>query len=127
MLKLTVPDDAGGQLYLQTYKDKNGYKGPPGRTLLHLIKGQTYRIGFMGASEDGEGRMKIMLKHAQSMDTIYDSYEADDGWIDIGKEPRTYTRLYTHNAESELDVRLEFEVGSRQQVLYLDKVELIRH
>jgi len=126
MLKLTVPDDAEGQLYLQTYEGKDGYKGAPGRTLLHLIKGQTYRISFIAASEDGEGRMKIMLKNAQSMDTIYDSYEADDGWIDIGKEPRTYTRLYTHNAENEMDVRLEFDLGSRQQVLYLDKVELIR-
>ena len=70
--------------------------------------------------------MKVILKNAKSMATIYNSYEADGGWINIGKEPRTYTRLYTHNAESEMDVRLEFDLGSRQQVLYLDKVELIR-
>jgi hypothetical protein len=81
----------------------------------------------MGASEAGKGRMKMVLKDAKSMDTLYDSYEADSGWIKIGREPRTYTRLYTHNAESEMDVRLEFDVGSRQQVLYLDKVELIRN
>ncbi len=128
MLKLTVPDDAEGQLFLQRYnKGKSGYTGAPGRTLIHMKKGQTYRIIFMGASEDGEGRMKIVLKDAKSRDTLYDSYEVDSGWIKIEKEPRTYTRLYTHNAESEMDVRLEFDVGSRQQVLYLDKVELIRH
>ena len=71
--------------------------------------------------------MKIALRNAMSMDAIYDSYEADSGWINIGERPRTYTRLYTHNAVNEMDVRLEFDVGSRPQVLYLDKVELIRH
>ena len=81
----------------------------------------------MAASEDGEGRVRIMLKNAKSMDIFYDSYEADDGWITLGKEPRTYTKLYTHNAANEMDVRLEFDIGSRQQVLYLEKVELIRH
>jgi hypothetical protein len=126
MLKLTVPDDTDGQLFLQTYKDKDGYMGAPGRTLLHLIKGQTYKVSFIAASEDEEGRMKIALKDAKSMDTIYDSYQADGGWINIGKKPQAYTRLYTHKAESEMDVRLEFDVGSRQQVIYLDKVELIR-
>lgn len=127
MLKLTVPDDTEGQLFLQTYKGESGYAGAPGRTLLHLINGRTYRMSFIAASEDGEGRVKIVLKDAKSMATIYDSYEADGGWINISKEPRTYTRLYTHNADSEMDVRLEFDVGSRQQILYLDKVELIRH
>ena len=71
--------------------------------------------------------MRIMLKNANNMDLIYDSYEADNGWIHIGKETKTHTRLYTHNAESEMDVRLEFDVGSKEQVLYLDKVELIRN
>jgi len=127
MLKLTVPDDAEGQLFLQTYQGKDGYTGVAGRTLLHLIEGRTYKISFMAASEDGEGRMKIRLKNVKSMDTLYDSHEVDGAWIKIGKKPRTYTRLYTHNAESEMDVRLEFDVGSKRQVLYLDKVELIRN
>jgi hypothetical protein len=127
MLKLTVPADAEGQLYLQTYKDKNGYKGVPGRTLLHLIKGQTYKISFIAASEDGEGRMKIRLKDAGNMASIYDSSKADGRWLKIGKEPRTYTKLYTHNTETQMDVRLEFDIGSKPQILYLDKVDLIRN
>jgi len=127
MLKLTVPNDADGQLYLQTYHGDRGYTGAPGRTLLHLIEGQTYRISFIAASEDGEGRIKILLQNARSLETIYDSYEADGEWIAIGKEPRTYTRLYTHNAPTEMDVRLAFDIGSKAQVLYLDKVELIRN
>ena len=61
------------------------------------------------------------------MSPIYDSSEADGGWLKIGKVPRTYTRLYQHTAETEMDVRLEFDVGSKQQVLYLDKVDLIRN
>lgn len=127
MLKLTVPDDGEGQLYLQSYKGKNEYMGAPARTLLHLIKGQAYLISFMAASQDGEGQIKVMLKNAKTKDALYDSHEAEGTWIDIGKEPRTYTRLYTHNTENEMDVRLELDVGSRRQVLYLDKVEFIRH
>jgi len=126
MLKLTVPADAEGQLYLQSYGDEKGYKGAPGRTLLHLIKGRTYMISFMAASEGGEGRMKIGLKGAKRQNSIYDSYEVDGGWIKIGKEPRSYTRIHRHDSETEMDVRLEFDVGSKQQVLYLDRVEFIR-
>ena len=109
MLKLTVPDDAEGQPYLQTYKGEKGYKGAPGRTLLHLIRGRTYRMSFVAGSEDGDGRMKVMLRNSRSMDPIYDSYEADGGWIDIGIEPRTHTRLYTHNAENEPSLQFTLE------------------
>lgn len=126
MLKLTVPVDAEGQLYLQTFEGSNEYTGVGGRTLIHLIQGQTYRLSFMAASEDGEGRLKVLLKNALDQAPIYDSSETDVGWIHIGKEPRTYTRLYTHTAEREMDVRLEFDVGSKPQILYLDKVDLIR-
>lgn len=127
MLKLNVPADTEGQLYLQTYKNKDGYMGAPDRTLLHLIKGQTYKISFIAASEDGKGRMKIRLKDVIGMRSIYDSAEIDGGWLKIGKEPRTYTKLYTHNTETQMDVRLEFDIGSKPQILYLDKVDLIRN
>ena len=127
MLKLTVPKDAEGQLYLQTYKGKGGYMGAPGRTLLHLIKGQTYKISFIAASEDGKGRMKVRLINAKSGHPIYDSTEAGKRWLNIGKDPRVYTMLYKHTDETEMDVRLEFDIGSKQQILYLDKVDFIRH
>ena len=125
--ELNVPADAEGQLYLQTYKNEDGYKGVPDRTLLHLIEGQTYKISFIAASEDGKGRIKIMLKDVKDMSSIYDSAEADGGWLNIGKEPRAYTKLYTHNSETIMDVRLEFDIGSKEQILYLDKVDLIRN
>jgi len=127
MLKLTVSDNIYGQLYLQTYKSKKGYKGVSGRSLLHLVKGETYRISFIAASEKGNGRMKVLLKDAKTMKSIYDSYEENDTWITIDKNPKTYTKLYTHNAETVMDVRLEFDLGAKQQVLYLDKVEFIRN
>ena len=127
MLKLTVPDDASGQLYLQTYQQKDEYMGAPARTLLHLLKGKTYSISFMAASETGEGRVKLMLKNAMTGDKLYDSQQAENAWIIIGKEPRTYTRRYTHNKDTAMDVRLELDVGSKRQVLYLDKMEFIRH
>ena len=127
MLKLTIPDGVQGQLYLQTYQGKNEYMGAPDRTLLHLIKGESYLISFIAASEDGIGRIKLMLKNAKTGDTLYDSHQTEHAWIEVGKEPRTYTRHYTHNAKTEMDVRLELDVGSRGQILYLDKVEFIRH
>ena len=127
MLKLTIPDGVQGQLFLQTYKGKKGYMGAPGRTLLHLIEGETYLISFIAASDDGIGQIKLMLKNAKTGDTLYDSHQTEHAWIEVGKEPRTYTRLYTHNAETEMDVRLELDLGSRGQILYLDKVEFIRH
>ena len=127
MLKLNVPADAEGQLYLQTYKNEDGYKGVPDRTLLHLIEGQTYKISFIAASEDGKGRIKIVLKDVKDMSSIYDSAEADGAWLNIGKEPLVYTKLYTHNSETIMDVRLEFDIGSKEQILYLDKVDLIRN
>ncbi|MDP6746756.1 MAG: cellulase family glycosylhydrolase [Candidatus Poribacteria bacterium] len=126
MLKLSVPEGVEGQLYQQTVVDEK-QKSPPGRTLLHLINGQTYRISFMAMSVGGKGRMKIMLRDARSMDLIYDSHDTDKGWIVIGSEPSTITRLYMHNADDEMDVRLELDVGSQKQVLFIDKVEFVRN
>ena len=85
-------------------------------------QGQTYKISFMAKSEDGNGQIKVMLKEAKKLDLIYDSQP-----INIGSEPKTYTKTYTHNAENKMDVRLEFDVGSKKQVLYIDKVALIRN
>ncbi len=67
------------------------------------------------------------ILNANTGDTLYNSRQTEHAWIEVGKEPRAYTQVYTHNAETELDVRLELDVGSRGQVLYLDKVEFIRH
>jgi len=127
MLKLTVPEGAEGQLYLQTYRGGEAYKGAPGRTLLHLVEGQTYRISFIAASENRKGQMKVALKDAKSGKVIYDSKQEDGKWIKVTDKPQTYTKLYTHSAETEMDVRLEFDFGSKEQVIFLDKVELKRN
>jgi len=122
MLKITVPQETEGQLYQETFKDTNKYKTAPGRTLIHLIKGQTYKISFMAKSKDGNGQMKVKLKNAKNQNLIYDSQS-----IKIGSEPKTYTKTYTHEGENEMDVQLAFDVGAKKQVLYLDKVELVRN
>jgi len=127
MLKLTVPDNTDGQLYLQTYKSKKGYKGVSGRSLLHLVKGETYRISFIAASENGNGSLKIRLKDVEGLATIFDSSEKEGLWTMLDQTPKTYTVFYTHNAKTVMDVRLEFDLGTKQQVLYLDKVEFIRN
>ncbi len=120
MLKLSVPQlEGGGQLYLQTLV---GNSEAPGRTLFHLIEGQTYRISFIARSNDGNGSTKVLLKDVISGEVFYDSSE-----IAIGAVQATYDLFYTHDTADAMDVRLEFDVGSQTQVLYLDKVEFIRH
>ena len=52
------------------------------------------------------------------MRVLYDSYEADKGWIHIGDEAETHTILYVHNAQSEMDVRLELDVGSKSRSVF---------
>ena len=42
-------------------------KGVKGRTLLHLVKGQTYKISFIGAAESGSGGLKIVLKDVKDL------------------------------------------------------------
>lgn len=126
MLKVNVPKNTNGQLFLQTYKSKKGYKGVEGRSLLHLVKGQTYKISFIGAVENGSGILKIVLKDVEGLDTVYDSAEKEGSWITLDQTPKTYAIMYTHNAATVMDVRLAFDFGGKEQILYLDKVEFIR-
>ena len=126
MLKLTIPEGKRGELYQQSYSGQRGYKGAPGRTLLHLLQGATYEVSFVGASHDGEGRMAIVLESVKDEKELYNSYKSDGGWLHIGKDKRKYVRIYRHDGKTEMDVRLEFKFGVGPQVLYLDQVECTR-
>ena len=128
MLKLSVPQlEGGGQLYLQTFDNSTGIYPAPDRTLFHLLQGQTYRISFIARSSDGrsnveKGAIKVLLKDVNSGKVFYDSSE-----IIIETTKTTYDLFYTHTTADAMNVRFEFDVGSKPQVLYLDKVEFIRH
>ena len=126
MLKVSVPKNEKGQLYLQTYAAENGYKGVKGRTLLHLVKGQTYKISFMGAAESGSGGLKIVLKDVKDLNTIYDSSEKEGSIISLTQNPETYSVTYTHNTKTVMDARLAFDFLGKKQVVYLDKVVFVR-
>lgn len=122
MLKLTVPDLKGsdGQLYLQTYTGSDDFA--PGRTLLHLIQGNSYKIRFIaGTDADQQGRLKVRLRDVSDERVI-----EEFNWINVSAGPTTNVISYKHRAASEMNVRLEFDVGSIKQVLYLDSIELIR-
>merc|ERR1712039_93969 len=120
MLKLTVPAGSSGQLYTQTYSGTDD-KGP-GRTLLHLIEGRSYKIKFMVGTDAGQqGRIQTRLRDA-SDGSLIEEFKA----IDVSAGPTANTISYKHKAANAMDVRLEFDVGSREQVLYLDKVEFMR-
>merc|ERR1712228_774323 len=122
MLKLTAPADSGGQLYTQTYTGTDD-KGP-GRTLLHLIHGNSYKVQFMvgtDAGQQGRGRIQVRLRDA-SDGSLIEEFKA----IDVSRGSTTNVISYKHGASSVMDVRLEFDVGTIKQVLYLDRVEFMR-
>merc|ERR1712110_134939 len=119
MLKLTVPAGSGGQLYTQTYSGTDD-KGP-GRTLLHLIQGKSYKIKFVVGTDAGQqGRLQVSLR-AASDGSLIEEFKA----IDVSVGPTTSVISYKHQAANAVDVRLQFDVISMKQVLYLDKVEIL--
>jgi len=124
MLKLTVPEKLaeGGQLYLQTFDDPEPTTKAP-RTLLHLIQGTTYKISFIAGTNDGEkGSFTVKLRNAKTQAVIKEYTEIQVS----GSAPQASSLQYRHDAATVDDVRLEFEVGSKAQVLYLDNVEFVR-
>jgi len=126
MLKLTVPGNLvkGGQLYLQTFheKKKQPTQAAP-RTLLHLIQGITYKISFIAGTNDGEkGSFTVKLRNAKTQAVIKEYTEIQVS----GSAPQASSLQYKHDAATVDDVRLEFEVGAKAQVLYLDNVEFVR-
>ena len=118
-LSITSPTDC--QMYQQSLGE-NDEPVAPGRTLLHLLQGENYKISFMAKVQSGTGQVKVMLKDANNLGTKY--YESD--LIKISTTPNTYTLYYTHTDPTAMDVRFEFDIGSKQQTLILDKVILIR-
>ena len=111
---------------MQTYKGKKGYKGVEGRSLLHLKQGETYKISFIGAVENGSGKLKIILNDVIDSRTIYDSSHNEGKWIELNDNPTIHEVVYTHNSETVMDVRLAFDFGGNEQVVYLDKVVFVR-
>jgi len=121
-VKLEVSQVTDCQMYQQTLTSDEVSNYCEGRTLLHLIHGKTYKISFMAKSQSGEGQIKVMLKDAENLNTKY----FDSGYQTISETAETYILRYTHNDATAMDVRLEFDLGSKPQVLYLDHVKLIR-
>ena len=121
-VKLTVSQATDCQMYQQTLTRDESYEYCEGKTLIHLIEGRTYKISFMAKSDSGEGQVRVLLKDAQNLETSY--YESD--YLTLSKSASTYTLSYTHQAPTDMDVRLEFDLGLKQQVIYLDKVKLLK-
>ena len=128
MLKL---EGTGGQLSIQTYPAGDGTTGSPpfegiygpqGRTMLHLTQGASYSLRFLaGSSAGSQGVVRARLKAAGG--ALIHQFNA----ITVSGPPTASHQLsYTHSAADVMDVRLEFDFGAAQQVIYLDKVELIR-
>lgn len=122
-LRVSVSNTGDYIMYQQSITDPvNGEPQAPGRTLLHLLKDETYEISFMAKSLSGEGQLKIFLKDVNNLDNIF--YESDVQSISGNGE--TFSMFYTHTGEIAMDVRFEFQLGLKQQTLLLDKIVLKR-
>ena len=119
-VKLVVNNPTNCQMYQRTLTEAEDGGQAPGRTLIHLVQGQTYEINFMAKAENSDGELKVMMKDAQNLETIF--FESDP--VIISTSPDTYVLTYTHNLPSALDVQFEFEIGLKTQMLFLDKVSL---
>ena len=122
MITLLQTQETDCQMYQQTLTKEESYEYCEGRTLIHLIQGKTYKISFMAKSQSGDGQIKVLLKNAKNLNTVYH----DSDYLSISTGVKTYTLLYTHNEATAMDVRLEFDLGAKKQVLYIDNVKLVR-
>ena len=121
----------GGSLSIETYAASNsvsgnaidwGIYGPPDRTLLHLIQGVFYSLRFIAGSKAGsQGVVRARLMQAGGRTMIH-QFAA----ITVSDPPTASELTYMHGAADAMDVRLEFDFGDLFQVVYLDKVELVR-
>lgn len=121
-LKLAVSGPTDCQMYQRTLTVEEDGGQAPGRTLIHLIQGETYEVSFMAKAENSNGELKILLKDANNLGTLYYQSEV----VEIATTSNTYSLNYTHTASTEMDVRFEFDIGSKAQTLILDKVSLKR-
>ena len=121
-VKLVVNNPTNCQMYQRTLTQAEDGGQAPGRTLIHLIQGQTYEINFMAKAQNDEGQLKVMMKDAKNLGTIF--FESEP--ITISTSANTYLVTYTHNLPTALDVQFEFDLGVKSQTLILDKVSLKR-
>ena len=118
----------GGSLSIETYNASRGNTiawgvyNPSGRTLLHLTHGVFYSLRFIAGSGAGsQGVVRARLMQAGGRTMIH-QFAA----ITVSDPPTASEFTYMHDAADAMDVRLEFVFGSVPQVVYLDKVELVR-
>lgn len=126
MLKVTVPDKvSGGVLFEQMYdKSHTGFVSPHGRTLLHLIDQTSYTVRFIVGTDEGQtGRVQVRLLDADE-DSGHPLFAST--WVNVTSVGTIHEFTYKHTLSNVSNARLEFDVGSVQQVIYLDKVELQR-
>lgn len=118
-VKLIVSGPTDCQMYQRTLVgDETNENIEEGRTLLHLLEGETYEISFMAKSIGNEGQLKVILKDNSNLSTVF--FESSDQIITTTAE--TYTLSYMHTGSTAMDVRFEFDIGAKQQTLFLDKV-----
>ena len=121
-LKLAVSSPTNCQVYQRTLTHSEDPGQAPGRTLIHLIQNETYQISFMAKAESSNGELKILMKDANNLGIVY--YKSDA--VNISTTTDTYALSYTHTNPTAMDVRFEFDIGSKAQTLILDKVSLKR-
>lgn len=117
-IKLAVSSPTDSQLYQESSNDTDG----TGRTLLQLIKDETYEISFMAKATAANGQITVLLQDADNLSTNF--FESSTQTVSTTSE--TFTLKYTHTEENAMNVRLAFDIGAKVQTLTLDNVSLKR-
>ncbi|MEM7477750.1 MAG: cellulase family glycosylhydrolase [Planctomycetota bacterium] len=105
------------EVYQQTQRSKGS---PPGRHLITVASGVTYRISFLAKVIHGEGVVRVSLSNAeQPLDRIWTSKP-----IEIQRGKLEYFVDFSHAGKAVDDVRLSFLFGERDQTVLIDRIEL---
>jgi len=116
-LKVEVTKSSRAEVYQETPKRRGS---PPGRYLISVRKGRSYRISFLARSLNGMGTVRMRLADI--------SGSSNWSWtskpVSISTTGGEYTVEYTHTGRDVNDVRLAFLFGNRDQTILLDRITL---
>ena len=114
-LEATKSDRA--EVYQETPK---GRGKPPGRYLISVRKGRTYRISFLSRSVNGTGTVKLRLANVSGSRKGFWTSKP----VEISQTKTKYTVEYHHASGDVNDVRVVFLFGEKNQTILLDRIAL---
>ena|GEM_PF-1632340 len=116
-LKVEATKSDRAEIYQETPK---GQGKPPGRYLISVRKGRTYRISFLSRSVNGTGTVKLRLANVSGSRKGFWTSKP----VEISQTKTKYTVEYHHASGDVDDVRVVFLFGGKNQTILLDRIAL---